>query len=239
MSTRQAGKSTRQMAKKRHTAAVWIAIIGIAVVIGIGYISQNPETFGLTGAGVLFLFFLMWIIPKFMNRKIDTKIKEEKRAVRGARAEEKVGEMLEALPEEFITLHDVASPYGNIDHIVISKSGGVFLIETKAHGGRVEMNGDTLLVNGKLPEKDFIAQTLKNSYWLRDTLDPFAGAKPWITSILVFTNAFVSYTKPIKGVQIINKKYLFPALQKTNHPNEVNTRIWEQKVNIIEQLCSE
>ena len=115
-------------------------------------------------------------------------------------------------------MHDIESPYGNIDHIVIGKNAGIFLLETKAHGGKVEVNGETLLVNGKLPEKDFIAQALRNSYWLRDEISQIVGDKPWITPILVFTNAFVPPTRPVKGVSIINKKYLLNFLQKPTDP---------------------
>ncbi|HSD85851.1 MAG TPA: hypothetical protein VLG46_18450 [Anaerolineae bacterium] len=36
---------------------------------------------------------------------------------------------------------------------------GVFLIETKAHGGKVQVLNNRLLVKEKPPEKDFIVQT--------------------------------------------------------------------------------
>jgi hypothetical protein len=49
-------------------------------------------------------------------------------------------------------IHDVVSPYGNIDHIVLNAQGGIFLIETKAHGGRVSVVDGRLLVNGHDPE---------------------------------------------------------------------------------------
>ncbi len=92
----------------------------------------------------------------FIEGQIDRATKQAKQALRGAKAEEKIGELLEQLPDdEYYVLNDVKSSYGNIDHIVIKKNCGIFLLETKAHGGRVEIDGDTLLVNGKLPEKRF------------------------------------------------------------------------------------
>ena len=114
------------------------------------------------------------------------KLKEEKRAIRGARSEEKIGDMLTELSEDYLVLHDIDSPYGNIDHVVFSKRNGVFLIETKSHGGKVTVEGRTLLVNGKLPEKDFIAQALQNSFWLKKEIGNLIGPSPWITPILVF-----------------------------------------------------
>ena len=119
---------------------------------------------------------------------------------------------------------------------MIGKNAGIFLLETKAHGGRVEVNGETLLVNGKLPEKDFITQALRNSYWLRDEISQIVGDKPWITPIVVFTNAFVPPTRPVKGVNIINKKYLLAFLQKTNRPKSLNELVWLQRGRIEDRL---
>jgi hypothetical protein len=100
----------------------------------------------------------------------------------------------------------------------------------------VETDGETILVNGKIPEKDFIALALQNSYWLRDKISEFTGSKPWINPIVVFTNAFVTPTRPIKGVNIINKKYLLSMLRKTNRSNAVLTQVLENKENIENKL---
>ena len=232
----QAGKSTREMARKRRQAAVWIGVIGIAFVIVLWLLLQNSKALEIGGIGILVLLVLMRVVPGIIDRQVDKKLKEEKRAIRGAKGEEKIGELLAGLPEDFRVLHDIESPYGNIDHIVIGKNAGIFLLETKAHGGRVEVNGETLLVNGKLPEKDFIARALRNSYRLRDEISQIVGAKPWITPILVFTNAFVPTTRPVKGVSIINKKFLLNLLQKTNRPNALNELVWLQKGKIEDIL---
>ena len=159
--SRQAGKSTRAMAKKRRQSAVWIAVMGIAFVIVVWILLQNSKALEIGGIGILLLLVLLRIVPGIIDQQMGKKLKEEKRAIRGAKGEEKIGELLENLSMDFLVLHDIDSPYGNIDHIVISKTGGIFLLETKAHGGRVEVNGGTLLMNGKLPEKDFISQALK------------------------------------------------------------------------------
>jgi len=232
----RAGKSTREMAKKRRQSALWTVLIGIAVLVVLWLFLQNSKVLGIGGIGILILIVLLRIVPNLIDRRVGKKLKEEKRAIRGAKAEEKIGEILADLSDDFHVLNDIESPYGNIDHIVIGKNAGIFLLETKAHGGKVIVDGETLLVNGKLPEKDFIAQALRNSYWLRDEISQIVGSKPWITPIIVFTNAFVSPTRPIKGVSIVNKKYLLNVLYKANRPNAVNAQVWEQKENIENRL---
>jgi hypothetical protein len=84
---------------------------------------------------------------------------------------------LEELRDDFFVLNDIPSPYGNIDHIVIGKNHGIFLLETKAHGGKVQLLEDNILINHNPHEKSFIAQTLKNTYWLRDEILEVTGAK--------------------------------------------------------------
>jgi hypothetical protein len=239
-SSAEAGKSTRKMAGKRRHSAIWIAIIGFIVIAFIGlYTMTNYRNWVGGGVAVLVLLFIGYpILTKLLTRSVDKKLKEEKRAIRGARSEEKIGEMLAGLPEGFLVLHDIESPYGNIDHIVISRKNGVFLIETKAHGGKVTAEDDTVLVNGKMPEKDFIAQALNNSYWLKKEISDLIGPTPWITPILVFTNAFVEYSKPIKNVRVINKKYLISALNKEGSKNSSNDQIWEQRGKISQKLVA-
>jgi hypothetical protein len=233
----RAGQSTRKMAANRRTSARIFALIGIAAIILIAALLLNAKAFGISGIGMLVLLVLMrFVIPDLAESQISRKVKAEKRAIRGAKAEENIGEILDDLSEDYVVLHDIDSPYGNIDHIVISKHSGIFLLETKSHRGRVEVQNDRLLVNGKPPERNFIGQALSNSYWLREEICKVIGEKPWITPIVVFTNAFVAPTRPIKGVSIANKKYLTTLLQRPGRPNSMNAQIWDAREEIADRL---
>jgi len=227
-----------EMAEKRRKTGIWIGVIGIVLIIIVGALLQSSKALGIGGTGLLVLLVLLLILPDFFDRKTAKKHKEMKRAIRGAIGEEKIGDLLSGLSSDFFVLHDITSPYGNIDHIIIGRLSGIFLVETKAHGGKVNLDGETLLVNGKLPEKDFIAQALRNSYWLRDEVSQFVGSKPWVTPLLVFTNAFVSPTRPIRGVIILNKKYLLASLQREGRSTAEKTRVWEQREMISRHLCA-
>lgn len=235
----RAGKSTRKMAQKRRRITNYILIGLLVITIILALTVQNWRTLGLSGGAVLVLLMILQALPDLIDKPIKGRIKAERRADRGAVAEEIVGEILVGLDEDFFVLHDILSPYGNIDHIVIGKNTGVFLLETKAHGGRVETLQDKLLVNGKLPEKDFIAQVLKNTYWLREEIEKVIGSKIWITPVLVFTNAFVQAGKPIKGVYIINKKYLINLIQRQGRSMFGLGVVWETRQKLYEHLNDE
>lgn len=235
----QAGKSTRKMAQDRRSATnlILIGVLVLAIVLALAI--QNWQALGLGGGVVLGLLFLLRVLPDLIDKPIKRRIKEERRADRGAVAEEVVGDLLADLNEDFFVLHDISSPFGNIDHIVIGKNSGVFLLETKAHGGRVEVLPDGLLVNGRPPEKNFIAQALRNTYWLRDEIEKVVGSKIWITPVLVFTNAFVPASKPIKGVFVVNKRFLLRIVQRQARSSSTLAAVWVAREQLAGHLGEE
>lgn len=233
----RAGGSTREMANKRHNKGLWILIIGILAAVVIWLLIRHSFKQGIGVGVVIVLIIIFQAIPDIVDSYSKRVYKEEKRAIRGAIAEETIGEIVDELPEEdFFVINDISNPNGNIDHIVISRVNGIFLIETKSHHGKVDIQNGTLLINGKLPEKDFIAQTLKNTYWLKNHLYTETGIQAWITPVIVFTNAFVVYSPPVKGIIITNKKYLPNLLNRPARINPQNAKIWEERENIQEFL---
>jgi hypothetical protein len=235
---RQAGQSTREMADKRYKRRVWFVMGTMGVVLLLLLAAYNSKALQMGSFGFIGLLVAARLIMDYSDVKTKRMIKEERRAIRGARGEEKIGSLLENLGEDYLVIHDVASPYGNIDHIVIGKESGIFLLETKAHGGRVSVKEGRLLVNGHDPEKDFIAQALHNTYWLREKTRLVMNMEPWITPVLVFTNAFVERTAPVKGVVIVNKKFLLTILQRSNTKAQTKV-IWENRERIREGLSAQ
>jgi hypothetical protein len=98
------------------------------------------------------------------------------------------------------------------------------------------IENNTLYLNGHLTEKYFIAQTLKNSYWLRDKITEIVGIKIWIYPILVFTNAFVPFTNPVKGIKVINQKYLLTTIKNINSQSLANNILWDKRDSIVSVL---
>lgn len=232
----QAGKSTRDMAARRRAAYFQIGLISIGLMGVIWLISINQKAWGIGGGAMLVLLVAAQVIRAYAERMIDRGSKGELRAIRGAKAEEKVGDILSRLSPDYMVIHDVTSANGNIDHIVIGRMNGIFLIETKAHGGTVTVRDNTLLLNNHLPEKDFVKQTVGNAFWLRGVVTDVIGEAPWITPVIVFTNAFVKASGPVKGVTVVNKKYLLSLLQRVIRPNAVNAKVWAAREDVRRRL---
>jgi hypothetical protein len=208
-------------------------VIALCIAVILFLISTNQNLLVAIGpGGILIMLIILRVAPDFLIGKSKKVDKLERRAIRGAVAEEKIGVLLEELGPDFIVIHDVNSRFGNIDHVVLGKDCGLILIETKAHGGTVTFQENTLLVNGKLPEKDFIQQTNNNTYWMRDQVSNLVGFNPWITSVIVFTNAFVKAYKPIKGVSVVNKKFLRAFIANKCKPSPQNLQIWDKREEI-------
>jgi hypothetical protein len=213
---KKAGESTRDMAFKRYCLRV---VIGLGAGLVLWLLAKYGLKAGMAWGigGIVVVAIVMKFITTIAEDSMKTVRKKEKRAIRGAVAEEKVGAILDTLPKaEYRVMHDVRSPYGNIDHVVVTKNGNVFLIETKAHGGKVSLSGDNLLINGHAPEKNFIRQTTNNAYWLKGEVKRLTGSDVWVNSILVFTNAFVPTLPQIKGIQIIGQRSLSQVIQRGN-----------------------
>lgn len=230
-SRRRAGQSTYDLANKRHKSRVWLSAVVVAVVLFDIYLFVHSIDLGISRVGMIALF-LFTQLPLALFSAWDRAIQQqERRAIRGARGEETIGSILNGLGEGFVVIHDVDTPFGNIDHIVISEKTGVFLIETKSHGGRVSTRNGKLFVNGHNPEKDFIRQVLKNTHWLRDKVQAALNMQVWVTPILVFTTAFVEPMPTVRGVTVVNKRYLLTAFEGPGLRQDFAT-IWEGRDRI-------
>jgi hypothetical protein len=74
---------------------------------------------------------------------------------KGAEGEVAVARALEALPEGWVALHDLAWPgrqRANLDHVVVGP-GGVFIVDAKNWSGRVEVREQVLTQNGRRREE--------------------------------------------------------------------------------------
>jgi Nuclease-related domain len=227
-----AGNGARNLGHRRYTSRQ--KYLPVLIVCGAVLIFLIPLGFrpGL-GIGALLLMFVVLALIKAVGRRIDQSVKEERRAIRGAKGEELIGAMLEGLGDRFLVFHDLPSPYGNIDHLVISKETGVFLIETKAHGGRVSVLIGEIRVNQRPPEKDFIAQVARNTAWLRAQLEAKLSTKVWIQPILVFTNARVEKPWLIRNIQVIPKAFLLNTISRSSRSGGA-LKLWENKEVLAE-----
>jgi hypothetical protein len=226
----QTGKFALDLVIIGRFSALAILVVGLAAAVSFAAPLQLAQATSIlmivVTTSLIVHHFGYWVSPQIMLAETEPAL--------GLEDKEFVAGLLNELGENYSVIHDVEGPDGNIDLIVLGRDGGVFLIEANSHPGRVEILDDGLRLNGKSPDEDFIARTLKNSFWLQERLADLACGQVGVTPILVFTNAFVQTSTPVKGVAITNRKYLLNLIYKRNHSDNQATCLWDVKEKFAE-----
>lgn len=215
---------------KQSYRLLWVFMIVVGAIIII--YSHNSQ--------LMFLVIVVLLLAKlFASRLFDNHAHTNKKYrayEKGARGEETIVDLLSTLGPDFAVWHDVMTNRGNIDHVVLCKNGTLFMIETKANSGTVDASCGTLLLNGRRPPKDMIAQCLRNTYYVKSQIETNFGKEVWVTPILVFTNAFVHSGSPIKGVKVVNKKYLLENIRPHSTRAEQDSWLWVKRSELARIL---
>jgi Nuclease-related domain len=203
------------------------------------YFLGNHTSMFQTG-GLLLLcvsFLIMKAAERVAGPEMDKLFRRERRAHRGALAEEKIGALLDGLAENYVVRHDVTTSHGNIDHLVFRRDGAVFLIETKSHSGWITRHDNDLRRNGQSLEKDFIRQTLNGVSWLKQVLKGRAGFEPWIHAAIVFPNAHVEKNLRLKNVDVFNARHLTRWLERAQGNPRASVFLWPQVESLTQGLA--
>ena len=162
------------------------------------------------------------------------RLRSKVRALKLGRDGEKVvGQSLEELRSDgAIVLHDITSNGFNVDHVVIAPNG-IFVIETKTRSkpngrrGTIKYDGDTVLVDGKAPDRDPIRQVKANNSWIQELICESTGKSFPVRPVVLFPGWFV---EPLNSaaqnkVWVLNPKSLPSFIQHEKvsiAPEDVN-----------------
>ena len=173
------------------TPYFWFAAVLslLAALEWFGYLRNAPRQpvvfTTVAGAAVVIGAFRLWQLRKRVQR---LKL--------GRDGERAVGQFLERLRASgAIVYHDVPGEGFNLDHVVISPQG-IFVIETKtwskpSPNARIGFAGSGLLVNGRAPERDPVAQVQGEAKWLRRVLQESTGKQLPVRGVILFPGWFV------------------------------------------------
>ncbi len=105
----------------------------------------------------------------------------------GAGNELRVKKELEERLPGYKVISDFQTGRGNVDFVIVSPAG-VFTVEVKANRGTVSYIDDQLYVNGSVPSKDFIKQTMAEALTISNILEEKLGKKYFVSGVLEFPN---------------------------------------------------
>ncbi len=173
----------------------WIFMSGfaLAVILMTGFLASG--LFMLAMAAML----VVWCARQGL-RKVESFFK-------GAKGEERIAAILEELPENCWVFHDYQAGSDHIDHVVVSP-GGIYSVETKFWNGKVTIDDDCILVDGKLPTRSPVSQAQRERNELKSKFKGF-GWNVDVTPIVVFaSDTFEPGFAELGGVTVLNSSRL-------------------------------
>lgn len=176
---------TRYRAWRARTRLVSLVAMLPVPLLTLAYVSIWPAyrlfTFGVAlGSTMTFALTITLAVPDRVERWRW-----------GAEAEKRTARALRALARRgWTVMHDLPGRYGNRDHVVVAPSGEIFLLDTKAPGGRVTVEHGVLRVRRLEDpddgyERDLTPRMKGAAAGLADELAQALPGRPWVTPVVV------------------------------------------------------
>lgn len=207
-------------------AIVWIAAIAMSVaMVFVEWRKWHTQTPPNPAAAII---FAIPVISISLVRLFFI-VKRARRLKMARDGEKAVGQELSKLQANgYRIFHDILGDGFNVDHIVISDRG-IFTVETKTYSkpvkGRAEIHfdGEQLLIDGRPPYRDMVAQAKAQADWSRQILKESTGKDYPIRAAIVFPGWFVKSTAKGKrnSLWVLNPKALPSFI--SNEPQVLRT----------------
>ena len=128
---------------------------------------------------------------RWTNKKLKALEIERMNFRKGAVGEAVIGYILEGFPDDYRVIHDLTTPFGNIDHVVIGHSGA-YVIDTKNWKGVVGADGNgELLLNGKPTQKPESKNLTRRIMSIKEKIKVLSSLDPYVQGVFAFPSAYV------------------------------------------------
>lgn len=139
-------------------------------------------------------------------------LRHVERFFKGARGEERVAWILRSLPDRYHVFNDFLAGSTHVDHVVVGPAG-VFAVETKNWRGAVTIEEGHVLLDGQLPDRDPLAQVLRESALVKSALAK-SGWTGEVTPVLTFaSDSFRAHVAEVRNAVVINSCELAKAFE--------------------------
>jgi Nuclease-related domain len=173
---------------QRQFIVIFLVFFGLAFLIGY-LLGKNIQPYSLIM--MLVLSCSLPLIIKKLNRSVESLERERLCFRKGATGEAVVGYILNNFPDDYRVIHDLSTPFGNLDHVVIGPTGA-YVIDTKNWKGVVAADGSgELLVNGKPTDKQEIRNLTRRIMSVKDKLKVLSSHDPYVQGLFVFPSAYI------------------------------------------------
>jgi hypothetical protein len=129
----------------------------------------------------------------------------------GAGGEQDVGFVLSRLSPEYHVFNGLGFASGDVDHVVVGPTG-VFVVETKNHGGTISQRDGCLYRNGIMLSHDFVRQAITEAMYVKGRLNPQVPCH--VRPVVVFVRAKVRVRTLVDGVRIVPLALLIDVIME-------------------------
>jgi hypothetical protein len=188
-------KSWKAMAALGLGAYLCAFLCGVVICLPM---RTDRISFYVSGSVSVVLLLTIIVTWRVANRKFEALEKERLSMRKGAVGEAAVALILNDFPDEFWIIHDLTTPFGNLDHVVVGPTG-VYLVDTKNWKGIVSADGQgELLLNGKPTDKATVKPIVGRTLAIRDKVLSLSSNNqvrqseaPFFHAVLAFPSAKV------------------------------------------------
>ncbi len=122
---------------------------------------------------------------------------------KGARGEERVAGLLEALPGGWHVFHDYEAGGHHVDHVLVGPTG-VYAVETKNWRGRVTVEGGEMIVGGVLADRAPLVQTVRQADAVKAALKVAAPACDVVPVLCLASDTFGDGLRVVGRATVLN-----------------------------------
>jgi hypothetical protein len=242
------GRYVSQQSVKKYRRFILSALGGIALLsflYGGFFVYElflGRKTLIVSMLSTAAFLLLIFLIGRIVTRRMNTYEKERINFLKGATGEQTVAKKIDDLPDEFCVIHDMATPFGNLDHVVIG-STGVFVLETKNWKGVITADGrGGILLNGHSQGKDTIKPMTSRMMKVRDKINMLCdadGELPFFNALLVFPSARVEAKwGQTRKVRCITDEYLWDCIVEAKVERRLQVAEVERLASAFKALAS-
>lgn len=131
---------------------------------------------------------------------------------KGARGEERVAGLLEALPDAWHVFHDFETGGYHVDHVLVGPTG-VYSVETKNWRGRVAVEDGEVIVDGSLADRAPLGQTMRQADAVRAALRRAGWSGDVVPVLCLASNTFGAGLQETGRVTLLNAERLVEWLR--------------------------
>jgi hypothetical protein len=219
---------TKQAIKKFQMQVLTIFLVICLFAFVLGYFIGKPY------GPVPFILLIVIITGGIgVMLRITSKLEQERLCFRkGVTGEAMIGYVLESFPDDYRIIHDLTTPFGNIDHVVVGPTGA-YVIDAKNWKGVVTANGSgELLLNGKPTQKPEVKNLTRTIMSVKDKIKVLAGSDPYIKGIFAFPSAHIEARWGTTGaVDCVTDEKLYDYIVETKKGSKLS----KQEIDSISQ----